>query len=162
MRLLALRWWWVVFISLSIWSGDCLRRLPNLAAAQPAGDWQTALTTSTATHWAQLAYRYWLFHKLALGLSGFETGVAVMPLIKGSPQDEAGRPFGRIRNTQRLLTFAAVIMSFFLMTSSFETVLLIPANAFQTGGAADGGRWPTWPIPIWAALLARLMTSARS
>ena len=43
------------------------------------------------------------FPKLALGLSGFETGVAVMPLVKGDPDDDPHKPAGRIRNTQKLL-----------------------------------------------------------
>ena len=41
-----------------------------------------------------------VFPKLALGLSGFETGVAVMPMVKGEPNDDAQLPQGRIRNTQ--------------------------------------------------------------
>jgi len=57
-----------------------------------------------------------LFPKLALGLSGFETGVVVMPLVKGSRSDTEEQPTtGRIRNTRKLLTAAAVIMSFFLI-----------------------------------------------
>src|SRR5687767_499957 len=40
-----------------------------------------------------------LFPRLALGLSGFETGVAVMPLVRGDPDDTARNPRGRIRNT---------------------------------------------------------------
>src|SRR5215831_11458447 len=59
----------------------------------------------------------YLFPKLALGLSGFETGVAVMPLVKGDPGDDAKRPAGRIRNTRRLLMTAALIMSFMLISS---------------------------------------------
>lgn len=62
-----------------------------------------------------------VFPKLALGLSGFETGVAVMPLVK-SPN--------RIGNTRKLLTTAAVIMSFMLMMSSFVTSVLIPQKEF--------------------------------
>lgn len=73
-----------------------------------------------------------LFPKLALGLSGFETGVAVMPLIAGKDLDE------RIHNTRKLLTSAAVIMSLFLMATSIVTTLLIPAAAFAEGGAANG------------------------
>jgi len=79
-----------------------------------------------------------LFPKLALGLSGFETGVAVMPLVRGDPTDTHDNLAGRIRNTKKLLTTAALIMSVFLMASSIVSVLLIPAEAFQPGGAADG------------------------
>jgi hypothetical protein len=45
-----------------------------------------------------------VFPKLALGLSGFETGVAVMPLIKGDDTDTEERPHGRIREARRLTT----------------------------------------------------------
>ncbi len=72
------------------------------------------------------------FPKLALGLSGFETGVAVMPLVEG--EDLALR----IRNTRKLLVLAALIMSFFLIATSVVTTLLIPPEAFQNGGAANG------------------------
>jgi hypothetical protein len=79
-----------------------------------------------------------LFPKLALGLSGFETGVAVMPLVKGDPGDDLKTPAGRIRNTRRLLITAASIMSLMLITSSLVTTLLIPAEKFQKGHDADG------------------------
>jgi hypothetical protein len=73
-----------------------------------------------------------LFPKLALGLSGFETGVAVMPLIKGEDLN------CRIANTKKLLLTSALIMSVFLMASAFATTLLIPAGEFQDGGKANG------------------------
>jgi hypothetical protein len=73
-----------------------------------------------------------LFPKLALGLSGFETGVAVMPLIQGKQLND------RIRNTRKLLSTAAIIMSIFLMATSVITSLLIPAQAFAEGGEANG------------------------
>ncbi len=79
-----------------------------------------------------------VFPKLALGLSGFETGVAVMPHVKGGSGDTEARPTGRIRGTHRLLTTAAVIMSVFLITTSFITTLLIPADQFRPGGEANG------------------------
>jgi hypothetical protein len=79
-----------------------------------------------------------LFPKLALGLSGFETGAAVMPLVQGDPGDDPQHPAGRIRNTKKLLRTAALIMSVLLIGSSLITTLLIPAEAFQPGGAASG------------------------
>src|SRR5262245_57487498 len=85
-----------------------------------------------------------IFPRLALGLSGFETGVAVMPLVKGEPGDDSKSPAGRIRNTRRLLLTAALIMSVMLIASSVVTTLLIPAHEFAEAtsttpkGAANG------------------------
>ncbi len=88
--------------------------------------------------WKMLAISCLLFPRLALGLSGFETGVAVMPLVKGDADDDRRLPAGRIRNTKYLLCTAALIMSFFLLTSSITTSVLIPAQEFLPGGAANG------------------------
>jgi hypothetical protein len=79
-----------------------------------------------------------LFPSLALGLSGFETGVAVMPLVEGAPGDRPEHPEGRIRNTHKLLTTAAAIMSVLLVSSSVITTFLIPPELFEEGGAAYG------------------------
>jgi hypothetical protein len=79
-----------------------------------------------------------LFPKLALGLSGFETGVAVMPLVAGDGETEAERLQGRIRNTRLLLTSAAWIMCVMLIGSSLVTTMRIPAEAMRDGGLADG------------------------
>ncbi len=80
-----------------------------------------------------------LFPQLALGLSGFETGVSVMPLIRGGATDsEQDRPLGRIRNTRKLLLTAAAIMSVMLLLSSFVSTLLIPSEAYREGGPASG------------------------
>ena len=79
-----------------------------------------------------------LFPRLALGLSGFETGVSVMPLVQGDAADTEQSPAGRIRNTKILLTTAAAVMSVLLVASSIVTTLLIPADEFREGGAAYG------------------------
>ncbi len=79
-----------------------------------------------------------LFPKLALGMSGFETGVTVMPLIKSDPGEDSEKPVARIRNTRKLLATAAIIMAVGLLLSSFVTTALIPASEFQLGGQANG------------------------
>lgn len=66
-----------------------------------------------------------LFPKMALGLSGFETGVAVMPLVRGDPEDDPQQPAGRIRNTRKLLLTAALIMSCMLLGSAVVATTLI-------------------------------------
>src|ERR1051325_4672912 len=108
--------------------------------------------------WLALGISLILFPKLALGLSGFETGVAVMPLVKGEEDltdadwedihsTRAGLPAqprthvlleGRIANTRKLLRTAALIMSAFLITSSLVTTMMIPAEKFAVGGEANG------------------------
>jgi hypothetical protein len=101
-------------------------------------DWRHLLTTSYSSPLAMVAVSLVVFPKLALGLSGFETGVAVMPLVRGDPGDTRDRLRGRIRNTRKLLTTAALIMSGFLITSSFVTTVLIPHREFEEGGRASG------------------------
>ncbi|MDQ0029610.1 amino acid transporter [Arthrobacter bambusae] len=101
-------------------------------------DWWAALNQQHGNPLIMVGIALLVFPKLALGLSGFETGVAVMPQIKGSPSDTEEHPVGRIRGTHKLLTTAALIMSAFLVASSFITTFLIPAAEFQPGGKADG------------------------
>jgi hypothetical protein len=100
-----------------------------------------------------------VFPRLALGLSGFETGVVVMPLIKSDqplpdekkqtihqttyaevePSEEARQYLeGRIRNGKKLLSGAAIIMSFLLVGSSIITSMLIPPEQFEEEGDAYG------------------------
>jgi hypothetical protein len=101
--------------------------------------WTTALTAQHGSNPLLLVgLALLVFPKLALGLSGFETGVAVMPHVEGDASDSEGRPVGRIRDTKKLLTTAALIMSVFLVTSSIITTLLIPHSAFKPGGPANG------------------------
>jgi hypothetical protein len=94
------------------------------------GDWMGIIVVSAL-----------VFPKLALGMSGFETGVAVMPLVKGDDPAEAGSgtsPTGRIRATRKLLATAALIMSAMLILSSMVTTLLVPESAYRIGGPASG------------------------
>lgn len=123
-------------------------------------NWQNVLFGTYPNPLFMIGTALVVFPKLALGLSGFETGVVVMPLVKGdgapvaykieenphrtrtgeSPAELAGR----IHNTRKLLTGAALIMSFLLLCSSIVTTFLIPPEAFrpetptQQAGPANG------------------------
>jgi len=124
-------------------------------------EWKQALLQHPKVHgnaWLIVGVALILFPRLALGLSGFETGVAVMPLVKGDDdlseadwaniqstrtghgEDRKTQQLlrGRIRNTRKLLRCAALIMSFALISSSFVTSILIPAEKFAEGGEANG------------------------
>jgi hypothetical protein len=124
-------------------------------------EWKQALLQHPKVHgntWLIVGVSLMLFPRLALGLSGFETGVAVMPLVKGDDdlsdadwaniqvtrtglsEDRKARKLlrGRIRNAKKLLRYAALIMSVMLISSSFVTSILIPAEKFAEGGEANG------------------------
>ncbi|MFJ9899153.1 amino acid transporter [Streptomyces sp. NPDC091280] len=109
-----------------------------LTEAHVVTDWTSALTTEHGNVFAMVGVSLLVFPKLALGLSGFETGVAVMPHVEGDPDDTHEHPKGRIRDTKKLLTTAALIMSVFLIATSFITTVLIPEKEFKTGGQANG------------------------
>ncbi|GAA1497883.1 APC family permease [Paeniglutamicibacter kerguelensis] len=104
----------------------------------PVDHWWLNLTAEHSNPWMMIAIALLVFPKLALGLSGFETGVAVMPQIRSNPGDTEKRPTGRIAGAKKLLLTAALTMSVFLVCSSIVTTLLIPAPEFQPGGAANG------------------------
>jgi hypothetical protein len=101
-------------------------------------NWKDGLLTEHGNVFAMVGVSLLLFPKLALGLSGFETGVAVMPLVKGDAEDTEQNPHGRIRNTRLLLATAALVMSAYLITSSLATTLLIAPEKFDPGGEANG------------------------
>ena len=108
-------------------------------ATHPAytSNWKAALLTSHGSPLMMIGVALLVFPKLALGLSGFETGVAVMPLVQGDESDSEDRPLGRIRNTRKLLMTAALIMTVFLISSSFITTTLIPAEQFRPATALE-------------------------
>lgn len=101
-------------------------------------DWLVKLTKEYRNPFIMIGISLVMFPKLALGLSGFETGVAVLPLVKGYDSDTPENPVGRIKNGCKLLIVAGIIMSIFLIPSSFITTLLIPPALFSEGGEANG------------------------
>ncbi|WP_433789661.1 amino acid transporter [Actinoplanes sp. CA-252034] len=100
--------------------------------------WTTALTAGGGGFGDLIVPALLAFPMLVLGLSGFETGVSMMPLVAATGADEAQRLRSRIHNTRKLLTGAALIMSVYLLASSLVTTVLIPADEFAEGGAANG------------------------
>ncbi|MET8154045.1 amino acid transporter [Actinoplanes sp. NPDC049668] len=100
--------------------------------------WTTALTSQGGSFADLVGPALFAFPLLVLGLSGFETGVSMMPLVASDGADAEQRLRSRIRNSRKLLTTAAAIMSVYLLSSSLVTTILIPAGEFAEGGAANG------------------------
>jgi hypothetical protein len=98
----------------------------------------TGWTSALASRGGVLGPAVLAFPLLVLGLSGFETGVSMMPLIAADGQTAEQRLQSRIRNTRKLLMAAALIMSGYLVATSFVTTVLIPADKFKVGGPANG------------------------
>jgi hypothetical protein len=110
-----------------------LIREPALVA-----DWQRNLFAVQGNPLMMVAAAVIVFPKLALGLSGFETGVAVMPLVRGDGNTPEEVLASRVANTRKLLKTAALTMSVLLIGSAVVSTMLIPADAFREGGPANG------------------------
>ncbi len=104
------------------------------------GEWYLAHNPlgSVAGFGGMLAVSLLLFPKLALGLSGFETGVAVAAHVRGRADDDPKNPMGRIANIRKLLITAAVIMSVYLLATSVVISTLIEPEEI-TPVKAEGG-----------------------
>ncbi|WP_439620801.1 amino acid transporter [Gemmata sp.] len=103
------------------------------------GEWylpHNPLAGATAGWGVIAAVSLLLFPKLALGLSGFETGVAVASHVRGRPDDDPKRPAGRIASTRKLLVAAAAIMSVYLLASSVVVSTLVEPSEITPVSAA--------------------------
>src|SRR5687768_9849530 len=64
--------------------------------------WNDGLFSQQPNYLMAFAAALLVFPRLALGLSGFETGVAVMPLVAGHGDTDEAKLAERIRNTKKL------------------------------------------------------------
>ena len=78
-----------------------------------------------------------------------------MPLVRGDPDDDPERPPAVSATRKKMLTVAALIASFYLVTTSLVTTVLIPAREFEPGGDATGEHWPTWRTITWGTRSGR-------
>jgi len=109
-----------------------------LTGAEPLTGWVDALTADGAGIGDLVGPVVLAFPLLVLGLSGFETGVSMMPLVAASGRTADERLASRVANTRKLLLVAAAIMSVYLLATTFLTTVLIPAEEFEEGGEANG------------------------
>jgi hypothetical protein len=100
------------------------------------------------------------FPSVALGLSGFELSMASAPLVRGRLEDTPEHPRGRVRNTRKLMVFAALIMSVYLVGAVLVSTLLVPKTHLElrprpndaAPPSKTGGRAPEKPLASERAL----------
>lgn len=102
------------------------------------GDWNISGPVWVDPGWGVIALLCLLYlPQLALGLSGFEMSLILMPQVRGQAGDDPRDPRGRIRNTRKMLLVAALIMAVYLLGSVLVTTTLIPPEAYAKKGLAE-------------------------
>jgi hypothetical protein len=108
----------------------------NVIFAAPQAIRDAATQSDSAWPWVWLRIFLWSFPQMALGLSGFEMIMNVVPRVSGGANEQSGTPAARIRNTRKLMVTAASIMAIYLMSAVLVTTLLVPEAQMRPGGAA--------------------------
>ncbi len=97
-----------------------------------AGEWGINGSHEAVVDWWAVAGMSLLFlPNLALGLSGFEMSMILMPQVRGAGVTQ------RVANTRKVLILAALIMTVFLLGSTVVTTIYIPPDQMQAGGQAS-------------------------
>jgi hypothetical protein len=122
-----------------------------------AGNWIIRAPIWAHDDWRSILILSFLFlPSVALGLSGFELSMIIMPQVKGKAGEPAANPTIRIRNTRKVLATAAILMSVYLLAAVMVTTLFIPEAELMGGTAANralaylahGGRLADSPDPL--------------
>jgi len=103
------------------------------ASAKPA---DTPPQSTAAWLWAWLQIGLWTFPQMALGLSGFEMIMNVVPRVRGDGSDPVAVVRSRVNNTRKLMLTAATLMAVYLVSAVTVTTLLVPRQELLPGGAA--------------------------
>ncbi len=99
-------------------------------AAVRAGDWGIRRPAwSGVDAWSLVKMCLWLSPKLALGFSGYELSLVVMPVLRGSGRSQ-------VVNARKLLLMSALIMGALLLGSAMLTTLLMTPQSLLPGGMA--------------------------
>jgi hypothetical protein len=101
-----------------------------------AGDWIISAPFWAHDDWRSIVALSFLFlPSVALGLSGFELSMIIMPQVKGKAGEPANQPATRIRHTRKVLATAALIMSVYLLAAVVVATLFIPPEEFKPAPA---------------------------
>ncbi len=109
------------------------------AAIFDVGPAEDAAGDAAAFSWLApwLSMLLWTFPQMALGLSGFEMILSVVPQVSGGTGSEEVRVARRVRDTRKLMFVAAAVMAVYLTSAVAVTTWFVPFDQLEHGGDAE-------------------------